>query len=599
MTFFREAISEAIWDIKYRYRRDGRIHDVTIEDTWSRVAKAVSSREHKKNRQYWQKEFEKLLQDFDFLPGGRILAGAGTQRHVTLLNCFVMEIAEDSLTSIFDALKEGALTLQQGGGIGYDFSILRPRGVETNRSGSIASGPVSFMQIWDSMSAIIQSSGSRRGAMMGMLRCDHPDIEEFISIKSNPDKLRQFNISVIVTDEFMQAVESNADWDLVFPAEKKHKSSSEKIMRRWSSGPKPVLCSIYKTIKARDLWKKIIKAAYSYAEPGVVFEDTINRMNPLWYNEWITATNPCGEIPLPHYGACDLGSINLTRFIRKPFTQQSSIDWNQLEQTVHVATRFLDNIIDISKYPLTKQKQIAHATQRIGLGFTGLGDALVMLGISYGSRKAFEIAEKLMQKIAYATWDESINLAKEKGSFLHLQKKKYLAGEFVSQLPDFLRKKIQRFGIRNSHHNAIAPTGTISLLANNISNGLEPIFAAHYDRKVRTVENSILHFSVMAYSHKLWQELSQQNSLPPAWIDAQTLQPESHLQIQAAVQPYIDNAISKTINIPVDFPFKKLNRVYTRAYELGLKGCTIYRPNPITGSILSATDVDHCCPTQS
>lgn len=587
MSAFQESISEVIWDIKYRHRSFDKILDVKIEDTWQRVAKAIAAVEVSKERRYWQKQFEELLTDFTFLPGGRILAGAGTARHVTLLNCFVMKIAEDSLGSIFDALKEGALTLQQGGGIGYDFSILRPRNVVTDRSGSTASGPVSFMQIWDSMSAIMQSSGSRRGAMMGMLRCDHPDIEEFIAIKSDPSKLRQFNVSVIVTDEFMQAVEKNADWSLIFPIGRDRSSSSKKIAVK-----------VFKTLKARDLWEKIIKAAYSYAEPGVVFIDTINRMNPLWYCECITATNPCGEIPLPHYGACDLGSINLTQFVQNPFTPKATINWVKLEKTAELATRFLDNVIDVSKYPLAAQKSMSLNSRRIGLGFTGLGDALVLLGISYGSQESFQMAKKIMQTIAEVTWHQSVLLAKEKSSFPFLRKKEYVSGEFVQQLPEELRKKILRYGIRNSHHNAIAPTGTISLLANNISNGIEPIFSPRYDRKVRTLQDTILHFSVQAYSYRLWQQHGQGKKLPPAWVDAQTLTPEHHLKIQAAVQGFLDHAISKTINLPEDFPFEKLNRVYTKAYKLGLKGCTIYRPNPITGSILSASDTDQCCPVK-
>lgn len=598
MHVFREPISETIWDIKYRYRHNEKIYDQTIHDTWERVARAVANNESVSNRRYWRQKFIELLSDFNFLPGGRILAGAGTNRHVTLCNCFVMEIKQDSLSGIFDALKEGALTLQQGGGIGYDFSVLRPRGEQTDRSGSTASGPVSFMQIWDSMSAIMQSSGSRRGAMMGMLRCDHPDIEEFIEIKSDPNKLRQFNISVIITDEFMNAVARNQDWQLVFPLKQKQKTQHDTILRRWSHGKKPVKCAVFKTIKAQVLWKKIIHAAYSYAEPGVIFEDTINRMNPLWYCEWITATNPCGEIPLPHYGACDLGSINLTQCVANPFGERSYFDWLKMDELVRIATRFLDNIIDISKYPLTAQKKMALATRRIGLGFTGLADAFVMLGISYGSVEAVNLAQQIMKKISLATWEESINLAKEKGSFSLFKKNQYLKGEFVRGLPHRLRRDILKYGIRNSHHNAIAPTGTISLLANNISNGIEPIFAAQYSRKVRTANNNALDFSVNSYSYKLWQEYSRTKNLPPAWTDAQRLKPEEHLQIQAAVQPYIDNAISKTINLPENFPFSKLHHIYTTAYELGLKGCTIYRPNPITGYILSTTDVDQCCPTK-
>lgn len=574
MTTFLEPISENVWNIKYRYTHNQQIIDQSIEATWQRVAHAIAKAEARSARKFWQQQFYQLLEDFNFLPGGRILAGAGTARKVTLFNCFVMNIREDSLAAIFDALKEGATTLQQGGGIGYDFSILRPQGQLTDQTGSIASGPVSFMKIWDSMSATMQSSGARRGAMMGTLRCDHPDIEEFIAAKSDPQLLRQFNVSVLVTDEFMRAVQNNSDWALVFP----------------------VKGDVMRYVKARELWEKIIKAAYQYAEPGVIFVDTINRYNPLWYCEQISASNPCGEIPLPPYGSCNLGSINLTQLIQNPFSNQANIDWQKLIHVTELATRFLDNVITISRFPLKAQQQVAHNTRRMGLGFTGLADALIMLGMRYGSAASLQLAQKIMQTIANATWQTSIDLAKERGSFPLLNKKLYLQGEYVRHLPAEIRQQISRYGMRNSHHNAIAPAGTISLLANNISNGLEPVFAPHYVRRVRTVEGKLLTFNVMDYAYRIWQsKKSANNSLPPAWSDAQTLSPKAHLQIQAAVQPFIDNAISKTINLPQNFPFAKLTQVYGDAYKAGLKGCTIFRPNPVTGSVLSIGDVDRCC----
>ena len=593
MTVFQEPLSEFIWDIKYRYRYENKIIDSTIEHTWQRIAKAIAKKEPTAQRSQWQKEFHHLLEDFHFLPGGRIIAGAGTQHAVTLFNCFVMPIS-DSLPAIFDGLKEGALTLQEGGGVGYDFSSLRPRGYPVKHAGSIASGPVSFMRIWNSMCATMQSTGARRGAMMGILRCDHPDIEEFIMAKADPHELRHFNVSVLVTNEFMQAVKKNLDWQLVFPTEKT--DPKETILRRWSGSALPVRCKIISRINARQLWHALIKSAYDYAEPGVIFEDTVNQQNTLWYQEWLSATNPCGEIPLPTYGACNLGAINLTQFIVNPYSEHAKIDWQKLEKTTEVATRFLDNVIDVSRYPLKAQKLQAFSTRRIGLGITGLGDLLVMMGIQYGSDASIHLARKIMQLISATTWQSSIELAKERGVFAKFEKEKYLQGNFVQQLPSTIRDDIARYGIRNSHHNTIAPTGTISLLANNVSNGIEPIFSANYARTVRSAENELQKFSVKSYALRLWQE-NHAEKLPPAWIDAHALAPLQHLQMQAAMQPYIDNAISKTINIPENFPLEQLTEIYTQAYSLGLKGCTIFRPNSITGSVLTVMDddVDRCC----
>lgn len=598
MNLFQESISETVWDIKYRYRQDDKIIDHSIQDTWHRIAKAVAKVEQPMNRKYWQQQFFHILTDFCFLPGGRIIAGAGTKHQVTLFNCFVMPV-EDSLKSIFDSLKEGAFTLQQGGGVGYDFSTLRPRGYHLNYAGAAASGPVSFMRIWNAMCATMLSTGARRGAMMGILRCDHPDIEEFIAAKSDPQELRHFNVSVLVTDAFMEAVKKDHDWELVFPVNDTEKTA-EIIRCRWSGSSEDIECSVIKRIKARDLWQKIIKSAYDYAEPGVIFEDTINKQNNLWYREWISATNPCGEIPLPSYGACNLGAINLTQYVDDPFTENANINWGKLKNTAAVATRFLDNVIDVSKYPLKAQKAEAFGTRRIGLGITGLADMFVMLGITYGDEKSLQLAGKLMKLISETTWMTSVELAKERGSFPFFDKEKYLQGHFVKRLPDNIQKDIAMYGIRNSHHNTIAPTGTISLLANNISNGIEPIFSSHYDRTVRAFDGVLMKFSVKDYALRLWESKRSGNKLPSAWTDSHSLTPENHLQIQAAVQPYIDNAISKTINIEVDFPFDKLSEVYTQAYELGLKGCTIFRPNTTTGSVLTVVvadddDTDRCC----
>ena len=574
MELLNQPISQHVWDSKYRYRWRGKLVDQTMEDTWLRIAKAIAKAEKTPElRQYWQDEFYRILEGFHFLPGGRIQAGAGTRHHVTLFNCYVMAIKEDSLDGIFEGLKEGALTLQQGGGVGYDFSVLRPAGDIVKKTGIGSSGPVSFMRVWDTMCAVLLSTGARRGAMMGLLRCDHPDIEQFVTAKSDPHELRHFNVSVMVSDAFMEAVKNNADWPLIFP-DKNASPNEEIIYRQWGDALEPVPCRVYTRIKARSLWEKIIRSAYDYAEPGVIFSDTINRTNNLWYRERINATNPCAEIPLPSYGACNLGAINLTPFVVAPFTAQAKLNWHGIEDAARVATRFLDNVIDVSRFPLKAQREQALGTRRIGLGLTGLADALVMLGLRYGSPESIQCAKEIMQRISQATWQTSIELAQEKGSFPFFSHD-YLRGEFVSTLEAPLQTLLAQYGVRNSHHNTIAPTGTISLLANNVSNGIEPIFKAEYDRHVRGAQNETLTFHVTDYAYQCWREQQGDNSMPPAWADTQSLSPEAHLQMQGAIQVYVDNAISKTINLPSDFPFEKLTDVYTKAYQLGLKGCTI------------------------
>lgn len=583
----KQTISNLVWDMKYRYRVGS---EKNIEATWQRVAKAIAQAEKTKMREEWEKAFYRILEGFYFLPGGRILAGAGTKHHVTLFNCFVMDIHEDSLSGIFDALKEGAQTLQQGGGIGYDFSVLRPQGDLAIKTGTPAAGPVSFMRIWDTTCSIMLSTGARRGAMMGVMRCDHPDIEAFIAAKADAHELRHFNVSVMISDAFMTAVKNDADWPLIFPSTE---NDGEIIYRQWGHSSSAVPCRVYRYIKARDLWQQIIHSAYEYAEPGVLFGDTINRMNNLWYCEQIHATNPCGEIPLPSYGACNLGAINLPQFVSNAFSENATINWAKLEETVRIATRFLDNVVDVSQYPLLIQQKTAQNTRRIGLGLTGLADTLVMMNIRYGSPQAIITAREIMKRIAEATWQTSIALAQEKKPF-PLFHTDYLRGEFVKTLDENIQQQLAKHAVRNSHHNAIAPTGTISLLANNVSNGIEPIYQAEYEREVRAEGENKLILRVKDYAYECWQNKNNKN-LPPAWEDIHALVPSAHLQMQSVIQQYIDNAISKTINIPRDFPFEKLSDVYTQAYELGLKGCTIFRPNPITGAVLKDNSEGPCC----
>jgi len=606
---FRADISRRIWDSKYRFRELGEIRDQSVEDTWRRVARALASVE-KTGCAEWEQRFYSALEGFKFLPGGRIQAGAGTGHRVTLFNCFVMGTIEDSLDSIFDALKEGALTMQQGGGVGYDFSTLRPGGTPAVSVGVTASGPVSFMHIWDAMCATILSTGARRGAMMATLRCDHPDIEEFIRIKQDAAKLRHFNLSVLVSDAFMQAVQADADWPLVFPLGSRDIAAAEHTVERvWSGSMTAVRCRVLRTVRARQLWDRIMQATYEYAEPGVIFVDRVNDLNNLWYAEQISATNPCGELPLPPYGACDLGSINLTQFVRAPFSDQAALDLDGIADTAALAVRMLDNVADLSRFPLKKQEGAARSTRRIGLGLTGLGDALIMLGIPYGTPAAARVAGEVMRRLCESAYQTSIELAREKGAFARLDKEKHLQGKFIANLPPEIRDGIARHGIRNSHLTAIAPTGTISLLANNVSSGLEPVYRFEYRRRVREADGSLSEHAVSDYAYRLYRELNGVGApLTPAFVTASEISPYMHLDMQAALQPWVDNAISKTVNVPQDYSFAQFRSLYDYAYAKGLKGCTTFRPNPVTGQVLVDLDVAedqkqkvsaiHCCSTE-
>ncbi len=586
LEYFQTDISKHIWETKYRFHDGNIIHDQTIEDTWWRIANSLAKAESS-DREYWKQNFFNELKGFRFIPGGRIQAGAGTGHQVTLFNCFVMGTIQDSMESIFDNLKEGALTMQQGGGVGYDFSTLRPHGSLAKATGTIASGPISFMRIWDSMCKTLLSTGARRGAMMATLRCDHPDIEKFISVKQNSNELRNFNLSVLVTDEFINAIQNDNDWNLVFPiTDEEFQDQHQIVMRQWSGHNTPSPCRIFKTINAKVLWDKIMRATYEYAEPGVLFIDRINDQNNLWYKEHITATNPCGEIPLPAYGACNLGAINLTQFVQHPFTKDSRIDLNAIKETTMIATRMLDNVIDISEFPLPQQKHQALNCRRIGLGFTGLADALIMLGLDYSKHSSRDIAVDIIKTICYTAYSTSINLAEEKGIFPDFKQDEYLSGEFISTLPEDNKSKIKKYGIRNSHLITIAPTGTTSILANNISSGIEPVFDYAYSRQVLELDGTYKTYHIKDYAYALWESINKDAPLPNQFVTAKGISPKAHLKMQAALQPYVDNAISKTINIPEDFPYEEFQMLYLLAYENNLKGCTTYRPNKITGSVL-------------
>ncbi len=558
------SVSQQIWDMKYRLRSErGTPVDKTIEDSWRRVARALA--ESEQDAEGWAEKFYKALEDFRFLPAGRILAGAGTQRNVTLFNCFVMGAVPDDMSGIFEHLKEAALTLQQGGGIGYDFSTLRPKGAPVKGVGADASGPLTFMDVWDAMCRTIMSAGYRRGAMMATLACDHPDIEAFIDAKREPGRLRMFNLSVLVSDAFMTAVKEDAPWELTFAG------------------------TTYKTLAARELWDKIMRSTYAYAEPGVIFIDRINALNNLYYAEEIRATNPCGEQPLPPYGACLLGSINLARLVTDPFEEGAVMDMVALEALVPLAVRMMDNAIDVSNFPLDAQRQEAMAKRRIGLGVTGLADALIMCGARYGSHKAIELTETWLQAIQRSAYLASAELAREKGPFPLFDKDKYLAGQTVHMLPEDVRAAIAEHGIRNALLTSVAPTGTISIFADNVSSGLEPVFSFTYTRNVLMPDGSRRQEEVSDYALRLFHRLKGEDTpLPEAFVDAQQLSPSDHVIMQAAVQKYVDSSISKTINCPEEMSFEDFKDVYLQAYELGCKGCTTFRPNPVTGAVLEA-----------
>lgn len=559
-------ISERIWQEKYQLRGvDGRAVDQSIEESWQRVATAAARAERgrKAAKVRHAQAFYDAMADFVFLPAGRILAGAGSGRDVTLFNCFVMGAIEDDLGSIFEQVREAALTMQKGGGIGHDFSTLRPAGALVKSIGADASGPVSFMYVWDAMCQTIMSAGARRGAMMGTLSCDHPDIETFIDAKSDAQKLRNFNVSVLVPDAFIEAVRHDKDWNLVFDG------------------------TVYRTVKARDLWQRLMRATYEYAEPGVIFIDRINARNNLNYCETIHATNPCGEQPLPPYGACLLGSINLARLVDKPFAQDAALNTAALEEHVRTAVRFLDNIIDVSHYPLAAQKNEAQAKRRIGLGVTGLADALIFCGANYDSDAARQMAGSWMSAIQNAAYLASAELAVERGAFPLYDRDAFAVSTNVQSLDTEIRQAIKTNGIRNGCLTSIAPTGTISLVAGNVSSGIEPLFSVEYQRRVLQPDGTTRQEVVTDYAAALFRQLKPGASLPDTFATADTLSVDAHLKMQAVVQPHVDSSISKTINCPVGIPFDDFQDVYLQAYDLGLKGCTTFRPNDVTGAVLT------------
>ncbi|WP_323904069.1 adenosylcobalamin-dependent ribonucleoside-diphosphate reductase [Aeromonas hydrophila] len=645
-----------IWDSKYRLKsKDGVPIDGTIDETYQRVARALAGQESEPD--VWYEPFLWALRN-GAIPAGRITSNAGAFEHkpaTSTINCTVSGTIEDSMDDILGKVHEAGLTLKAGCGIGYDFSTLRPRGAFVSGAGAYTSGPLSFMDIYDKMCFTVSSAGGRRGAQMGTMDIRHPDVVEFIQAKREDGRLRQFNLSLLITEEFVKAVKEDAPWQLIFPytareVEQDGIALADPAQVFWADWPNregvvfnelgQVACKVYKTLPARKLWNVIMTSTYDYAEPGFILIDKVNQMNNNWFCEEIRATNPCGEQPLPPYGACLLGSVNLTRFVRDPFTEQAAFDWSAFRKVVAIFTRMLDNVVEINQLPLARQREEIISKRRHGMGFLGLGSALTMLRIKYGSAAAVAFTEQVSQELALTGWRESLALAKEKGpapimeqefevtgkllrlcpemaadgiklgdkvkgKVLHARYSRYM--QQVAEVDPALVAELAEVGGRFTHHSSIAPTGTISLsLANNASNGIEPSFAHHYSRNViKPGKKSKESVDVYSYELLAYRELvnpaampyaeDEATRLPDYFITADDISPAQHVDIQAAAQRWIDSSISKTANVPTDFPFEQFKDIYLYASDAGLKGCTTFRFNPAAfqGVLVKEQDLEN------
>lgn len=645
-----------IWDSKYRLKsKDGVPIDGTIDETYQRVALALAGQESQPD--VWYEPFLWALRN-GAIPAGRITSNAGAFEHkpaTSTINCTVSGTIEDSMDDILGKVHEAGLTLKAGCGIGYDFSTLRPRGAFVSGAGAYTSGPLSFMDIYDKMCFTVSSAGGRRGAQMGTMDIRHPDVVEFIQAKREDGRLRQFNLSLLITEEFVKAVKEDAPWQLIFPytareVEQDGIALDDPAQVFWADWPNregvvfnelgQVACKVYKTLPARKLWNVIMTSTYDYAEPGFILIDKVNQMNNNWFCEEIRATNPCGEQPLPPYGACLLGSVNLTRFVRDPFTEQAAFDWSAFRKVVAIFTRMLDNVVEINQLPLARQREEIISKRRHGMGFLGLGSALTMLRIKYGSAAAVAFTEQVSQELAMTGWRESLALAKEKGpapimeqefevtgkllrlrpemaadgiklgdkvkgKVLHARYSRYM--QQVAEVDPALVAELAEVGGRFTHHSSIAPTGTISLsLANNASNGIEPSFAHHYSRNViKPGKKSKESVDVYSYELLAYRELvnpaampyaeDESTRLPDYFITADDISPAQHVDIQAAAQRWIDSSISKTANVPTDFPFEQFKDIYLYASDSGLKGCTTFRFNPAAfqGVLVKEQDLEN------
>lgn len=584
----QQPIVEAIWREKYRLP-DSNQHppEQSPADSHRRVCAGIFRDDPK--RGIVEPEAIAAMIRQEWCPGGRIHAGAGTGKRVTLINCFVNMTVDDSLSGIMAANTRAALTMQQGGGIGTDFSPIRPSGAVVSQTGSVASGPLSFMEIWNAMCGTIMSGGSRRGAMMGTLADNHPDLPDFITAKRQAGRLTNFNVSVLISDAFMAAVEANSAWDLGFPVPP---ADPEQLVDTLQRDGKPWY--VYRRLPARELWDAIIHNTYDWAEPGVIFIDRVNALNNLAYAETIRCTNPCGEQPLPPNGDCNLGCVNLATLVRDPFTAQAQFDFERLDQIAQIGMRFLDNVVDVSRYPLPEQEREARDKRRTGLGIMGLGNALQMLRLRYGSPEALDMTGRIMERLRDSAYRASIDLARERGPFPLYDRDRYLDRPFVRSLPVDIRERLAQDGIRNGVLLTIAPTGTTAIYYNNVSSGLEPTFGWRYFRKVLQPDGSQREFAVLdagfdAYCrhHGLDPNTASTAALPDYMVTALELSVEDHVKTQAVCQAYVDASVSKTINCPADISFENFREVYSLAYRLGTKGCTTYRPSGVRGAVLS------------